>query len=272
MTGLVGGKATLCVVNYRTLDLTRLCLRSIRRYTDYPHETLVIDNNSGDASVDYLRGLPWITLVERRPAVPDRSGADAHGAALDMGLGMCRTEFLVAMHSDTVILGPGWLTELVGYLQGDQDAACAGADKIELKPAWQVLLKKAFDLKALQRRLFADGATRKRFKRFCRTICSVYRTEVLRKEQLSFAPDPGRRLTVGQRLYYELQDRGYRTVKVPDRVLRRYVVHLAHATQVVNAEEFAFGRRSASRWHRAVERRLASGPIRAILTDDSLDR
>lgn len=268
----IQGKATVCVVNYKTLDLTRLCLRSLRRYTDYPCEVLVVDNNSQDASLEYLRRLSWITLIERRPDIPDPSGAHAHGAALDVGLGHCRTEFFVALHSDSVIVGPGWLTGLIGYFEQDPAVACVGGDKIELKPRWQILLKRATDLKALRRRLFADPAALRRYRRFNRTICSVYRTEILRREQLSFEPDPGRRLTVGQSLYFELQDRGYRAVELRESLMRRYVVHLAHATQVINAGEFAIGRSSAGRWHRIVERRLASNSIQDLLQDDSLDR
>jgi hypothetical protein len=272
MTGLTVGKATLCIVNYRTLELTRLCLRSVRRYTDYPNETLVIDNGSSDASLDYLRGLPWITLVERHPAVPDASGAHAHGAALDLGLSLCRTEYFVAMHSDAVVLSRGWLSELTGYLRRSAKAASAGADKIELRPAWQVLLKKATDLNALHRRLFGDADTVRRYRPFNRTICSVYRTEVLIKERLSFAPDAGRRLTVGQAMHFELQDRGYETVQVPARVMRGFVIHLAHGTQVVNTAEFGYGQRSAGRWHKTLEHCLARGSIQAILGDESLDR
>jgi hypothetical protein len=39
-------RATICVVNYKTLDLTRLCLRSIRKYTSRPYEMMVADNHS----------------------------------------------------------------------------------------------------------------------------------------------------------------------------------------------------------------------------------
>ena len=59
------GKATICVVNYRTVDFTRLCLRSIRRFTEYPCEVIVVDNNSQDESLEYLKSLRWIRLLQR---------------------------------------------------------------------------------------------------------------------------------------------------------------------------------------------------------------
>jgi GT2 family glycosyltransferase len=271
MSDLVCGKATVCVVNYKTLDLTRVCLRSIRKYTDSPHEVLVIDNDSRDSSVDYLKSLSWIRLAERRPEVPDPSGSWAHGAALDLGLSLCQTEFFVAMHSDAVVLRPGWLAYLIGCLGTDPAVASAGGDKIEMKPRWQILLKKAFDAKALQRHLFAGPAVRTRYRPFIRTICAVYRTEVLRREGLSFLPDAARRLTVGQKLHLDLRERGYKAVQLSDGVMRQYLIHLAHATQMLNPGEFGFDG-VTKKWRRVMGPWLASESFQALLRDDLLDR
>jgi hypothetical protein len=80
-TGSVSRAAPLvsiCVVNYKTEALTRLCLRGIRRHThDIPYETIVVDNDSGDASLEYLRSLGWIRLIER-PGQVTQSGSWAH--------------------------------------------------------------------------------------------------------------------------------------------------------------------------------------------------
>ncbi len=57
MPDLIKGKATICIANYKTLDFIRLCLRSIRKFTSYPYEVVVVDNNSQDESLDYLKSL-----------------------------------------------------------------------------------------------------------------------------------------------------------------------------------------------------------------------
>ena len=54
MSDLTARKATICIVNYKTPRLTRLCLKSIRRFTTYPHEIIVVDNNSNDGFVQEL--------------------------------------------------------------------------------------------------------------------------------------------------------------------------------------------------------------------------
>jgi hypothetical protein len=47
-------------------------LRSIRRFTrDVPYEVIVVDNGSKDDSLEYLRSLKWIRLIERGDSTPE---------------------------------------------------------------------------------------------------------------------------------------------------------------------------------------------------------
>jgi hypothetical protein len=55
-------------------------------------KVIVIDNDSQDASLDYLRGLLWIELIERR-VVPSEGAISAHSRALDLGLERATTWF-----------------------------------------------------------------------------------------------------------------------------------------------------------------------------------
>ncbi len=270
MSDLVRGKATICVVNYKTRDLTRVCLRSIRKYTDYPHEVLVIDNDSRDESLDYLRGLSWIRLVERRPQTPDVGGVWAHGAALDLGLSLCQTEFFVALHSDAIIRARGWLDLFLDRLGADPTVACCGGDKIEAKPHWQVLLHRISDVKALYRWLWADPAIWRFYQPYARTVCAVYRTEILQREKLSFQVDLSGPFTVGQKLYFDLKERGYRTVMLPDRLTLPYVIHLVHATQMLNPQEFGVNR-TIRKWRRTIGPWLTSEAFQSLLQEESLD-
>ena len=79
------GKAAICIANYKTFDFTKLCLRSIRKFTKYPYEVIVIDNASNDESLDYLKSLDWIRLIER-DTKNDESGGHSHALALQLGL------------------------------------------------------------------------------------------------------------------------------------------------------------------------------------------
>ena len=59
--------ATVLVPNYKTLKLTKVCLRLIKKNTDLKKvNVIVIDNNSKDDSTKYLKSLKWIELIERK--------------------------------------------------------------------------------------------------------------------------------------------------------------------------------------------------------------
>ncbi len=272
MVDVIKEKATICIVNYKTLDFTRLCLRSIRKFTGYPYEAIVVDNDSQDESLEYLKALSWIRLIERRPAADELGGGFAHGAALGLGLENCNTEFFVSMHSDTFVQKHNWLTDLISYFSSDEDVACVGSGKIELTPKWRILLKEATDLRTFRRKLLRVPDPIGKYRYYNRTICCVYRTEILHSERLSFLMDRDKGLTAGKKLYFELVDRGYRTVELPPSVIGRYVIHLAHATQVINPQEFTPQKRTIRKCNRLVNKVLSSELIQNILADDSLDQ
>ena len=270
MKDLIKQKATICVVNYKTLDFTRLCLRSIRKFTTYPYEVLVIDNDSQDESLDYLKSLSWIRLIERKGPT-DSSGGYAHSAALDLGLENCDTEFFISMHSDVFIHKQNWLRSLLSYFNGDEDIACVGTGKIELERKWRAVLKKATDLRTFRRKLFRQPDPLGKYRYYNRTICALYRTEILRREGLSFLMDRDKGLTSGKKLYFELVDRDCKTIELPCSTFRQYLLHLAHATQVINPQEFTLRKRTIKKCNRLLDKIMSSEPFKSILQDDSLD-
>ena len=272
MSDIVKGKATICVVNYKTPELIRLCLRSIRKLTHYPYDVVVVDNDSQDKSLDYLRSVKWIKLVARTFGQEKVIGSDAEGSGLNIGLEQCNSEFYVVMHSDTIVKKDNWLTELISYFKNDENIACVGSGKIESKPMWYSILKKMTDFQSLKRKLFYNPQVHEQYLYHNRTICCLYRTEVLRRENLSFLMGKERGLTSGQGLYLELPKRGYKTVELPTSVMGRYVVHLNHATMVLNQDQFNCRRKTVKKYKRAVDDVMFSDIFQDILKDESLDQ
>jgi len=271
MLHLEKGKATICIVNYKTLDFTRLCLRSIRKFTKYPYEVIVVDNNSNDESLEYLKSLDWIRLIER-DTTGDLSGGYSHGAALQLGRENCNTEFFVSMHSDTFIQKENWLTDLVDYFGNDENIVCVGSGKIELTPRWREWVKKATDYKTFGRKLFNVPDPIGKYRYYNRTICCLYRTDALIREGLSFLPDGEKGLTSGKGLYFSLVDKGYKTVELRPLVMGRYIVHLAHATQAINPEEFKLRKKTIRKCNRLVRKVISTAIMQDILEDTSLDK
>ena len=51
-------QVTIIVPNYKTYQLTKVCLRLLRKNTDLNHaDVIVVDNNSNDESSKYLKSL-----------------------------------------------------------------------------------------------------------------------------------------------------------------------------------------------------------------------
>ncbi len=250
------GISTVCIVNYKTLKITKLCLDNLKKIeAGLPFKVMVIDNDSADESLEYLKSLNWIQLVERKKERINDGGHE-HGAALDLGLELCDTEFFISLHSDTIIHKDGWLKFLIEKFQNDPKVACVGGDKIDFVPAWKVLIKKMGDFKTFKRKILRTPDTLGIYRYYNRTNCSAYRTEVLKKENLSFLMWRDKGLTAGKKLFFELEDRGYKTVGIPDSKMKNYMVHLGHATQAINSE-FNIPDRTKKKYFKA-ERKLES--------------
>ena len=176
------------------------------------------------------------------------------------------------MHSDTFVQKQDWLTDLISYFDDDENVACVGSGKIELTAKWRVLLKKATDLRTFKRKIIREQDPVGKFRYYNRTICSLYRTDILRREKLSFGMDQDKGLTGGKKLYFELVDRGYKTIELTPSVMGRYIIHLAHATQAINPQEFTLRKKTIRKCHRLVNKVMTSATVQSILTDDSLDQ
>jgi N-acetylglucosaminyl-diphospho-decaprenol L-rhamnosyltransferase len=127
-----------CVVNTNGREPLLACLAAIERTTppDLEHEILVLDNASDDGSADAVRALDRdIRLI----ALERREGKAANDSRL---LREARGEFCLLLNEDSE-LQPGAVAALLGALQGDRDAAAAGAqllapDGREVPCAWRL--------------------------------------------------------------------------------------------------------------------------------------
>lgn len=252
---------SVLIINFRTPDLTRLCLRSLNRHTAPGRiKVIVVDNDSGDESLNYLRGLDWIELIER-PSVPGERPADAHANALDLALSHADTPYVLSIHTDTVITDSGWLDYLLARIEPDAAIAGVGSWKLEIQPWWKRAGKAAEDF---FKRLSGRG---KNEKRYLRSHCALYRTDLVRRYGHGFN-DGG---TAGCSLHYALVDAGYRMIFLPPGELGRYLRHFNHATMILNAA--ISGRktgRESSR--RRLQAELDAIGCREILADAELDQ
>jgi glycosyltransferase involved in cell wall biosynthesis len=265
-------RVTVLIPNYRTLDLTKLCLRSLRKYTDSKEiHVIVIDNDSQDASLDYLRSLKWIELIERKRA-PDDTPSLSHSRALDLALERVKTPYVLSIHSDTFVRHPKWLDFLVGKIEAAESIAGVGSWKLENKPFLRRLAKSIeFKWQSSWYRLIGktehalEGKGENYY--YLRSHCALYRMGLIKALNLHFS-DGGE--TAGKVMHKRLLDAGYRMVFLSSELLGRYVVHLNHATMVLHPELGARGK-TIARGLRRVQKGLKELGAADILADDALD-
>ncbi|MCC7049835.1 MAG: glycosyltransferase [Alphaproteobacteria bacterium] len=267
-------RVTVLVPNYRTPELTRLCLRLLRKHTPAGRiAVVVIDNDSRDASTDYLRALRWITLIER-PRVAGEKPWVAHARALDLAMTRVATPYVLSIHTDTLVRDAAWLDLMLAPLEADAAVAGAGSWKLEVggRPWWRRALKAAerqvqLALLPLLGRGHGKIEGHGENYLYLRSHCAMYRTEALRRHGLSFAEGE---LPAGKAVHRRLEEAGYRMVFLDAEALGRHVLHVNNATMVLNAEFGGTGR-FRGRGMRRIEQALALVDATAVLADDRLD-
>lgn len=223
---MMAKELTLVIPNYKTFELTALCLHNLNQYTDLSRvRVIVVDNDSQDKSLQYLRKIPWIELVERSH-LDGVSGSEAHSTALDMALAMTDSEYFLIMHTDTIITDPGWLDYFLGQINHD-DIAAVGSWKLEAIP-WYKQIGKSVE------EFFQRSRGKKQMHEFLylRSHCALYRTKLLKEHTRGFFDGD----TAGKSAHKLLVDAGYQMKFLESCVLMKYMRHLNHATMILNPE------------------------------------
>lgn len=140
--------ASVVVVTFNNLHLTRACLESVLTRTAWPRfEVIVVDNGSDDGTPAYLE-----ELAAADPRVQVILNVDNRGfaAANNQGLARARGEYLVLLNNDTVVVR-GWLDGLIRHLAahpewglvgpvtnwiGNEAQIPVGYSTLEELPAW----------------------------------------------------------------------------------------------------------------------------------------
>ncbi len=115
--------ASVVVVTFNNLPLTRACLSSVLKRTDWPHfEVIVVDNGSTDGTPEYLRDL---AASDGRVRVILNGDNRGFAAANNQGLALAEGEYLVLLNNDTVVVR-GWLAGLIRHLASHPEWGLVG--------------------------------------------------------------------------------------------------------------------------------------------------
>ena len=264
---------TILVPNYKTLELTQLCLRLLRKYTDRNQaRVVVIDNDSQDESLTYLRSLSWIELIERQ-VPPDESSVQSHSRALDFALDRVTTPYVLSIHTDTLVKRSSWLPFLISELEKNPRIAGVGSWKLESKPLWRQILKKlermiqlAYYTLSNNKRHGLEGIGENYY--YLRSHCAMYRVNILRQYQLHFSDGDQ---VAGKEMHKKLVEAGYDMRFLPSEKLIHYLEHVNHATSILNPH-LSRSKKSVDKGLRWIDKSLKRMNAKEILGDVSLDQ
>ncbi len=265
---------TILIPNYRTPDLTRICLRLLRKHTDCSRiHVIAIDNNSGDASTEYLRSLDWIELIERE-GIPGENGPESHARALDMAVERVTTPYFLSIHTDTFVRRNDWLDYLLSHIDGKDKVGGVGSWKLESKTALRRWAKK-LEQKVQGGYYDAIGKDDHKIEGkgrnylYLRSHCALYRTAPVKENNLVFDALDGDR-ACGQVIHKSLQDMGYEMIFLESEDLGKYMDHVNHATMVLNPE-LSSKKEARPKDIKRVQDALKAVNADQILADTSLD-
>src|ERR1700753_3413306 len=91
---LAGASVAVVIPSWNSVGLLPACLESLQ-FQGIPLELMVVDNGSGDGSVEYMRsnGIPHVTL-------PRNVG---FAAAMNLGVARTTAPVVLALNADTVL-------------------------------------------------------------------------------------------------------------------------------------------------------------------------
>jgi hypothetical protein len=116
--GLRPGQATIVTVNWNSWGHLAVIVELVKRRSLPGTQILVVDNGSQDESRRRLAELSGVSTL----LLPANLG---HDLALELGVLLCRTEYVVTLDVDAFPLREGWIEELTEPLR--QGAQVSGA-------------------------------------------------------------------------------------------------------------------------------------------------
>lgn len=113
---------SIIILALNQLEDTRKCLDSIARFTNLPHEILLVDNGSTDGTAGFL--AQWQTEHPNCTIIRNEKN---HGFAAgnNQALGLARGEFVVLLNNDTVVT-EGWLEGMKRLFEEDGELGVVG--------------------------------------------------------------------------------------------------------------------------------------------------
>jgi glycosyltransferase involved in cell wall biosynthesis len=231
--GLDDFSFSIALVNYKTPEVTKLCLDLLYKALDVNKIPIwVVDNDSKDESLAHLKSLNWINLLERKPILNEH-GFMAHGRALDLILDHINTDYLLLIHTDTLIYDASIIKQMLQNLSRNNKAAAIGCleqvNRTRLATIWRVVIRA---IKYYFRRIKVSlgiGTREPRlfYEIYLKSFCTLWNVGIVKRHKMRFA-------MVERIPGYEMQDQlrklGYEFLSIPPHQMFQYLDHIEAGT------------------------------------------
>jgi GT2 family glycosyltransferase/predicted Zn-dependent protease len=117
-----GDMVSIIMLTYNALEYTKKCIDSLYANTRIPFELVLVDNNSGDGSREYLQQLAE-NKANIKLILNDENRGFAGGN--NQGVEQASGKYVLLLNND-VLVAPGWLESLVAALQRDVHIGMVG--------------------------------------------------------------------------------------------------------------------------------------------------
>ncbi|MBI5606846.1 MAG: FkbM family methyltransferase, partial [Deltaproteobacteria bacterium] len=114
----VASLVSIIILSYNGLDHIKACLESIRRNTTQTYEIIVVDNAKQDGSVEYLRTIKDIVLIEN----PENVGPAVSRA---QAMAVAKGNYIVFLDDDTLV-PQDWLSKFISIVEEHPEIGMIG--------------------------------------------------------------------------------------------------------------------------------------------------
>ena len=122
-------RVTVVIPNWNGERFLNLCLTSLRHQSFGDFETILVDNGSADASVDFVgRNFPEVRTI----ALGENRG---FSAAVNAGIRASEAEYVALLNNDTEV-EPGWLETLVRAAESQQEVGLFASKLVDFRNRW----------------------------------------------------------------------------------------------------------------------------------------
>ncbi|MBK6798510.1 MAG: glycosyltransferase family 2 protein [Acidobacteria bacterium] len=121
----------IVVLVYNSREATRQCLLSLRALSYPNYRLVVVDNASSDGSEEMVRSeFPDLAVIQTG-ANRGYTGGNNRGIEYSLDHG---ADYVMILNPDTVLANPGFLTDMVAYLEAHPEVGIAGPRVFAGKP------------------------------------------------------------------------------------------------------------------------------------------